>query len=144
MTKPQNGDLIRLSFTLENEDEVFDGAPEEKPLELKIGSGKLSAPIEKLLTSVDIGEEFDFTLDENLAFGERKNDLAFDVARSKLPEKLRNITVGMYFDTLGPDKMLHRFRVIKETPVRVSIDGNHPLAGQALRFHGKILSKVGI
>ncbi len=142
MTKAQPGDLIQLQFSLENDDEVFDGAPMEKPLELKLGSGKLSAPIEKLLSSVEIGDEFDFNLDSNLAFGEKVNDLAFNISRVKLPEKLKNIEVGMYFDTLGPDKLLHRFRVIEATEFRVSIDGNHPLAGQALRFHGKILAKI--
>jgi FKBP-type peptidyl-prolyl cis-trans isomerase SlyD len=142
MSKVQNGDRIQLEFTLENEDEVFDGAPAESPLELSIGAGLLSAPIEKLLTTIEIGSEFDFQLDANLAFGERKNDLAFDVSRKKLPENLRDIDVGMYFDTLGPDKLLHRFRVVSANEFRVSIDGNHPLAGEALRFHGKVLKKI--
>jgi len=140
MSKAQPGDEILLTFTLETEDDVIDGAPPESPVRFVFGQGKLSPPIEKLLSSVEEGADFDFTLDENLAFGERKNDLAFDVSRKKLPLELREITVGMYFDTLGPDKVLHRFRVVAANEHRVSIDGNHPLAGQGLRFYGKLMA----
>jgi FKBP-type peptidyl-prolyl cis-trans isomerase SlyD len=138
----QSVKTIRLIFTLESEDEIFDGAPAEKPLELVLGSGRLSPPIEALLETVEAGSDFDFHLDESLAFGAPKSELRFDVARSKLPANLREIQVGMYFDTLGPDKKLHRFRVIEANEFRVSIDGNHPLAGQSLRFRGKILGFV--
>ncbi len=135
----QKGQRLSIAFSLETDDEIIDAAPEEKPFEFVLGSGRLNPHLESLLEKLGVGEPFDFTLEGALAFGERNEDLALEVSRRKLPAHLGELSEGMYFETLGPDKKLHRFRVTKVDEKKVWIDGNHPLAGQAIHFSGKIL-----
>jgi FKBP-type peptidyl-prolyl cis-trans isomerase 2 len=136
----KDGNKVKIAFTLETEDSVIDGAPEERPFEFVVGDGRLNPHLEGLLRKLGVGDSFDFSLEGEIAFGERKPELAMEIVRRKLPAHLGELSEGMFFETLGPDKKLHRFRVTKTNENKVWIDGNHPLAGVPLQFTGKILS----
>ncbi|GAB3365264.1 FKBP-type peptidyl-prolyl cis-trans isomerase [Giesbergeria giesbergeri] len=77
---------------------------------------------------------FSTTLDLSVAdaFGERDESLVRTIAKSEFPP---GVKVGGQLQGPGADGQPRVFNVVKIKGAEVHLDGNHPLAGQALRFH---------
>ena len=65
------------------------------------------------------------------AFGARDEALAISIAKSDFPP---GVKVGGQLQGPGPDGRPRAFNVVKIKGPVVLLDGNHPLAGLALRF----------
>jgi FKBP-type peptidyl-prolyl cis-trans isomerase SlyD len=89
--------------------------------------------IEAALAEKQSGDSCSVTLEPVDAFGEYDAELVRVEAQDRFPE---NVRIGMQFeDTTGEDQ--DEVRVFTVTDIaggRVVVDGNHPLAGQRLRF----------
>ena len=89
--------------------------------------------IEAALAEKRSGDSCSVTLEPIDAFGEYDAELVRVEAQDRFPE---NVRIGMQFeDTTGEDE--DEVRVFTVTDIaggRVVVDGNHPLAGQKLRF----------
>lgn len=91
--------------------------------------------IEEALEGKDIGYETTIQVEPDDAFGEYDPNLIKIEPRNRLPEP---IEIGMQFegtpdDTEGGDESII-FTVTDIADDQVVLDGNHPLAGMALRF----------
>lgn len=65
------------------------------------------------------------------AFGERDDKLAIVIPKTEFPPRIK---VGGQLNRTGPDGQDHLYNVVKIKGPQVLLDGNHPLAGVALRF----------
>ena len=94
--------------------------------------------LEEALTEKRAGEACSVMLEPEDAFGEYDAELVRVEAQDRFPA---DVKVGMQFeDTAGEDE--EDVRVFTVTDIaggRVVVDGNHPLAGQRLRFDCTIL-----
>jgi FKBP-type peptidyl-prolyl cis-trans isomerase SlyD len=112
----------------------------EEPAEFLIGGEDLLAKIEAQLMGKAAGEMLDLHLEQQDAFGDYIDKLVFIAPRDKFPEQLEE---GMLFEGLPPgcnpdapqDVLYH---VTDIYPDHVVLDGNHPLAGMAIRLRIKI------
>jgi len=84
------------------------------------------------------GQGFAITVDLAIseAFGERDEALVRTIPKSEFPP---GVKVGGLLQGPGPDGQVRAYNVVKIKGPVVHLDGNHPLAGQALRFHCKVL-----
>jgi len=92
--------------------------------------------IEEALHGKSVGDTFQLKLQPEDAFGDYDEQLVMIEDISQFPE---NIEVGMAFERVGDegeDDMVYRITDIADG--KVVVDGNHPLAGMALVFEGKI------
>tara|TARA_R110002049_G_scaffold19814_11_gene73775 strand:- start:1208 stop:1687 length:480 start_codon:yes stop_codon:yes gene_type:complete len=92
--------------------------------------------IEETLQGKDVGETFTVKLQPEDAFGDIDEELVLIEEAAMFPE---NIEVGMAFERVGEDDeedMVYRITDIADG--KVVVDGNHPLAGMALVFDGKV------
>ncbi|MDR3352566.1 MAG: peptidylprolyl isomerase [Zoogloeaceae bacterium] len=90
--------------------------------------------IEAALEGKCVGESVVIRLQPGEAFGEYDAELVQVESREDFPEELE---VGMQFEGAPADADEEEFvlyRVTDMTPDKVVLDGNHPLAGQALVF----------
>jgi len=89
--------------------------------------------VEQALQGKNAGEICDVYLQPTDAFGEYDEALVRVESRDKFPSKLE---VGMRFqgEADGSNEMLI-YTVTDIADGKVVVDGNHPLAGMALRFH---------
>jgi FKBP-type peptidyl-prolyl cis-trans isomerase SlyD len=88
--------------------------------------------IEDALAQKQPGESCSVTLEPDDAFGEYDADLVRVEAQDRFPE---NVKVGMQFEeTTDDDEESRVFTVTDIADGKVVVDGNHPLAGQRLRF----------
>lgn len=97
------------------------------------GYGGIFDRIEVELQGKGVGDKLELKLQPDDAFGEYDEALVAVEQRSLFPE---NIEVGMQFERGGEDEeddgILYTITDIAED--KVVVDGNHPLAGQALIF----------
>lgn len=95
--------------------------------------------IEEALDGKEVGFEDTIQVEPQDAFGEYDADLVKVEPRSRLPEPLE---VGMQFEgspeTEDDDEQTLIFTVTDIAGDKVVLDGNHPLAGMALRFTLKV------
>lgn len=90
--------------------------------------------VEERLQGMDVGEHCVIELEPDDAFGEYDHDLVRVEPRSLFPP---DVKVGMQFEggsegADDDDYML--YTVVEVTDQDVTVDGNHPLAGKALKF----------
>jgi FKBP-type peptidyl-prolyl cis-trans isomerase 2 len=67
------------------------------------------------------------------AYGQRHEQLVQEVDRSMLPDDLQP-QAGMTLQSNSPDGQTMQFLVTDVTEETITVDANHPLAGEALTF----------
>lgn len=88
--------------------------------------------VEDALNGKSAGESCDVYLQPHDAFGEYDEKLVQVEPRSKFPAK---VEVGMRFEGASDSGETMIYTVTDIAEDKVVVDGNHPLAGMALRFH---------
>lgn len=124
--------VVSLYYTLYDADgKVLDKANDELTY-LHGGFGGIFAAVEKALEGKATGDIVRVKLQPDEAFGEYDADLVRMEETSKFPADVR---VGMQFE--GQSSKTSQTLVYTVTDIadgKVVVDGNHPLAGQALNF----------
>jgi len=114
-----------------------------QPVEFFFGGDDLLPKVEEALAGHAEGAELDLHLEPEHAFGDYQPELVCFEARSLFPEQLETgmafeglpagaVTAGMPADAI--------YVVTEIYPSHVVLDGNHPLAGMALRIRIKVVS----
>ena len=113
-----------------------------EPLEFFYGGDDLLAKVEEALAGQETGYSTTLHLEPEHAFGEYDPNLVFFEARAIFPAELEP---GMQFDGPPPGAKTEGlakdaiYTVTEVYPSHVVLDGNHPLAGIALRLDLKVL-----
>ncbi len=128
--------VVSLTWKLQDtRGQPIDELPE--PVEFFFGGDDLLAKVEEALTDQQAGFSAALHLEPEHAFGDYDPALVFFEERSVFPEA---IEVGMQFDGLPPGATTQGlpadgvYTVTEVYPGHVVLDGNHPLAGIALRL----------
>lgn len=126
-----------LKDTLGEELDVLD-----EPVEFLVGGGDLLHRIEEAMQGHGPGATLDLHLEPEEAFGDYDEQLVFLEPRGLFPAELEE---GLTFEGLpagsnpeAPPGLL--YTVTEIYPEHVVLDGNHPLAGIALRLSLKVES----
>lgn len=131
--------MVALTWTLKDTlGEVLDEL--EQPVEFLVGGGDLLARIEEALQGHAAGDRLDLHLEPEDAFGDYDEQLLFLEPRKLFPAQLEE---GMTFEGLPPGCSAQApagllYTVTEIYPEHVVVDGNHPLAGIAIRLHLKV------
>jgi FKBP-type peptidyl-prolyl cis-trans isomerase SlyD len=131
--------VIALTWTLKDTlGEVLDEL--EEPVEFLVGGEDLLARIEDALQGHEAGDSLDLHLEPEEAFGDYNEQLLFLEPRGLFPAELAE---GMTFEGLPPGASTQApgdllYAVTEIYPEHVVVDGNHPLAGIAIRLHLKV------
>ena len=135
--------VVALTWTLKDTlGDVLDTL--EEPIEFLLGGQDLLAKIEEHLQGHQTADTLAFQLEPEEAFGDYDETLVFLETRSLFPEGSEEgmtfdgapLPVGTSADT-PKDKI---YTVTEIYPEHLVLDGNHPLAGIALRLNLKVES----
>ena len=135
--------VVALTWTLKDTlGELLDELDE--PVEFLLGGDDLLAKIEESLQGHEAGAKVELHLEPENAFGDYDENLVFLEARALFPAELEE---GMSFEGaalpagVNPDTPPDRIYTVTEIyPEHVVLDGNHPLAGIAIRLTLKVES----
>jgi FKBP-type peptidyl-prolyl cis-trans isomerase SlyD len=129
--------VVALTWRLSDaQNQAIDELPD--PVEFFYGGDDLLAKVEQALAGQSVGFEADLHLEPEHAFGEYVSTLVCFEDRALFPTE---VAPGMQFEGLPagsvtPDMPRDAVYTVTEVfPQHVVLDGNHPLAGIALRLH---------
>jgi peptidylprolyl isomerase len=135
MTEPaKNGDRVRVHYTGRLDDgQVFDSSREGDPLEFTVGAGEVIPGFDEGVRGMTVGESKTIQIQPDDAYGPRREALTTSVPReaAQFPVEPQ---VGMHFMLPLQDGNQIEVVVTEVTPDHITIDGNHPLAGERLTF----------
>jgi peptidylprolyl isomerase len=143
MRRAQKGDtvLVHLSGYLDDGTK-FASTFDQEPLELTIGEGKLIECFETSLIGISKGERKTVHLEPAQAMGERKPELVSNIPRHLVPEQYEDLEVGTKIWVKDQNSNDVQVTVKKISDQEVTVDANHPLAGEALSFDVKLIGFV--
>jgi FKBP-type peptidyl-prolyl cis-trans isomerase SlyD len=132
--------VVEIHYTLTNDQkEVLDSSRGSTPLPYLHGHGNIVPGLERALLGKAIGDKLTVTVSASDGYGEYDARLKKELPRSAFP-KDSPVEVGAMFEASGPEGDTIVIRIVELNAETVHVDGNHPLAGQALNFDVEIVS----
>jgi FKBP-type peptidyl-prolyl cis-trans isomerase SlyD len=140
MSKPETvgrNKIVSMQYSLTNTDGVVVREASAAPVTYLHGAGLLFPKLENELESHTIGDIVTARLLPDDAFGKRNLDLLQQIPLDELPSE-DSIEVGGTIVGRDEDDLEVTFTVTGIETGIVSLDGNHPFAGQSLVFEVEI------
>lgn len=129
--------VVSFNYVLRDQSgEVLDSSGQGQSITFLEGSGMIIDGLEKALRSMAVGEQRKVALAPEQAYGLRDEQQVQKVNRSALP--VDELEVGAMFQA-GEDRHSPVVRVAQIDGDEVTLDANHPLAGQRLFFEVELL-----
>lgn len=133
MAQAQQGNTVQIHYTGRLSDgTVFDSSSGRDPLEFTLGEGQVIPGFEQAVLGMSSGEQQTVTIPAAEAYGQSKDELVFDVPREQFPPDI-DPQVGQRLQMQQGGQVA--VVVVKGVgDESVTLDANHPLAGQDLTF----------
>ncbi|MCJ7618137.1 MAG: peptidylprolyl isomerase [Desulfobacterales bacterium] len=127
---------IEYCLSLDSGEEV-DRSRSGNPLSFITGTGQIIPGLEKELMGMKAGDSANITVEPDDAYGPAREDLMHEIPRSQFPVEA-DINPGTKFQAQSPNgPIMIVVKTVEDDTV--TVDLNHPLAGQRLHFDVKIV-----
>ena len=140
---PQKTAKVIYTLTNAKNGNIIEKMSEEKPAYFLFGTHQLLPRFEQNMAELSAGDEFDFIISAEDAYGEVDPYAIFDIPLNvfevdgKIDEQM--MQAGNVIPMTDDEGNKHHGEIVKVMKDAVTMDFNHPLAGKDLRFSGKIL-----
>jgi len=126
--------VVTIDYTLTDDaGQVIDSSKGGEPLAYIQGIGNIIPGLEAALEGKKAGDSLQVSIAPAEGYGERDDSLKQAVPRQMF-ETPEEIQVGMQFHTMTEDGNVMVVTVVEASTETVTVDANHPLAGQNLNF----------
>ncbi|WP_299943470.1 peptidylprolyl isomerase [uncultured Ruegeria sp.] len=140
MTAIKQGDTVRIHYTGTLLDgKVFDSSEGRDPLEFAVGSGQIIAGLDAALPGMETGEKKRVEIACVDAYGPVNPGMRQQIPREGIPDDIP-LEPGTQLQMQTPDGQAIPVTVVEVDEATVTMDANHPLAGQDLIFDIEIVS----
>lgn len=123
--------------------EMEEEAPADRPFIFISGFGTTIPGFENAIAPLNAGDNFDFTLSSDEAYGEYYQERVIDLDKQIFCIDGKLDTEHIYVDAIIPlqnaDGNRFMARVLEIADATVKVDLNHPLAGKSLNFVGSVV-----
>lgn len=150
MAQAKEGDRVKVHYTGRLDDgTVFDSSECAEddcgcghgPMEFTIGAGEVIPGFEAGVVGLSVGDSKTIHIPVDDAYGERIEEMVAVVPRGDLPPEMKP-EVGQQLEVTQEDGQIFQVLVVEVTDESITIDANHPLAGQPLNFDLKLVEIV--
>jgi len=132
--------VVLMHYTLKNDaGDVIDSSDGADPLPFLQGHGNIIPGLESALEGSKVGDKLDGSIKPEEGYGERMKDAIQEIPSSAL-KGVEEVKVGMQLQSQDKDGNAFLVNVTKIEDDKITVDGNHPLAGQTLHFSVSIES----
>lgn len=134
MSQAKPGDTVRINYTgTLNSGETFDSSEGRDPLEFVVGSGQIISGLDAAIPGMAVGDKKMVSVPCAQAYGESNPEARKAVPREGIPADIP-LEVGTQLQMQTPQGQVLPVTVAEVTETEVTLDANHPLAGQDLNF----------
>jgi FKBP-type peptidyl-prolyl cis-trans isomerase 2 len=142
MAKAKTGDTVKVHYTGKlNNGDVFDSSVNADPLQFTIGAKQMIPAFEEAMVDMEVGEKKTIEISAEGAYGQRREDLTQTVERNMLPAEIE-LKEGLRLTAQDPNGQPFIVTIAKFDDESVTLDGNHPLAGEDLTFDVELVEIV--
>lgn len=125
--------VVSIHYTLKNDEgQVLDSSQGREPLSYLHGNNNIIPGLENALTGKEIGEQFNISIPPEDGYGVRDERLIQVLPKTAF-EGIDLVEPGMQFQARS-DQGVQIITVTSVDGDRVTVDGNHALAGEVLNF----------
>ncbi len=134
METAKHGDTVKIHFTGHiKHGDIFSTTHGAEPATIEIGAGNALSGLEAGLVGMKVGEQKTLEVTPKEGFGPHLPNLVAQVKRELLPESIRP-EIGLKLQTRQENEAPVEMMIVAMDNETVTLDANHPLAGQTLVF----------
>jgi peptidylprolyl isomerase len=139
MVQAKLGDTVKVHYTgkLDN-GMIFDSSVERDPLQFSLGEGSVIVGFEEAVVGMSPGEAKTVSLSPDQAYGPYYQEMVIVVDREQIPSEL-GVQIGQQLQISQQNGQVIPVIVREISDSDVTLDANHPLAGQELIFDIKLV-----
>jgi len=138
--------VVSLSYILKRDDakgEIIEETKAGDPLVFLYGNGQMLPKFEEHLSTLKTGDDFEFTLSSDDAYGQMDQDAIIDLDKSifmvdgKFDDEM--LAIGNVIPMRDDQGHMLQGIVVSVSTDSVRMDFNHPMAGNTLHFKGNVI-----
>ena len=134
MVQAKAGDTVKIHYTGKLDDgTVFDSSVNREPLEFTLSGGQVIPGFDQAVVGMSPGETKTQKIPMDQAYGPYREEMVVEIAREQMPPDLQP-EVGQQLQIQQANGQTVPVMVTVVTDVTVTLDANHPLAGEDLTF----------
>lgn len=134
MAQVKSGDTVKVHYTGKLEDGTqFDTSVDSDPLQFTVGSGQLIPGFEQAVLGMDQGDSKTVKIAADDAYGPHRPEMVLEVGQDQFPSHITP-EIGQQLQMRQADNQPVVVTVTNVADNVVTLDANHPLAGQDLIF----------
>ncbi len=139
MRPAQHGDTVTIHYTgsLTN-GSVFDSSVGDKPFSFILGKEPVIPGFEKSVTGMSMGEKKTVVIPAGDAYGPHMAEMMVTIERSTFPQEITP-EVGLQLEMQNPEGTTIPVCISALTDTTITLDANHPLAGEDLKFEIELI-----
>ncbi|EAT59024.1 FKBP-type peptidyl-prolyl cis-trans isomerase [Chlorobium ferrooxidans] len=142
MAKAKEGDIVKVHYTGTLDDgTMFDTSADREPLEFTIGGGQVIRGFDIAVMDMAPGEIRVSVIAPEDAYGVHSRELVTAVDRERFPADME-LEIGQQLQVGLTDGQQAIVMVVDLSDTSVTLDANHPLAGQTLTFEIELVEIV--
>lgn len=142
LSKVTNSDTVKVHYTGKTDDGVvFDSSREREPLQFTMGQGQLIPGFEKAVEGLGVGDSTSVRIPADEAYGDVRPDMVVEIEKKQIPPDIKP-ELGMQLQIQQPNGQPLAVTVKAITDTHVTLDANHPLAGETLTFDIEVVEIV--
>lgn len=128
------GDTVKVHYTGKLDDgTVFDSSVSQEPLEFQIGSGSIIPGFEQAIVGMTPGDSKTEVIPAEQAYGPYVEEMVVIIDRQQMPPEIEPEVGQQLQIQRSPDQIIPVV-VTDVSGSKVTLDANHPLAGEDLTF----------
>lgn len=140
MTQIKQGDTVRIHYTGTLLDgKTFDSSEGRDPLEFVVGSGQIISGLDAAMPGLEVGDKKRVEIACQEAYGPINPGARQAIPREGIPDDIP-LEIGTQLQMQSPEGQVLPVTVVEVDEATVTLDANHPLAGQDLVFEFEVVS----
>ncbi|MFI4911491.1 MAG: peptidylprolyl isomerase [Sedimentisphaeraceae bacterium JB056] len=134
MQKAEKGNTVKVHYKGSLDDgSVFDSSEGRDPIEFQVGGGMMIPGFDAGVEGMEVGEKKTIKIPSAEAYGPYREEMIAVLDRDEVPVDFK-LVVGMVLQMRSEQGGAMTVTVKELTDDKITLDGNHALAGKDLTF----------
>lgn len=143
MQQAKSGDTVKVHYSGRLTDgTTFDTSSGRDPLEFKVGNGDVIKGFDEGVTGMSVGDKKTVHIPADEAYGQKDDERVIEFPRTNFPPDMEP-EIGMQLNMTNGSGQVIPVIIIEVGEESITLDANHPLAGEDLIFDIELVDIAG-